>query len=220
MKMTWRPLFFVGYNLLCVGFLVALGPLAEHRGVEPFKEGGLVECFQATILMASAILATVAAVKLPRYRGVLIMIATCGAAGFIRELDSTFDRISETAGWQAPFAIVMLGGLSVLWRERKHLRTQLQEYVTSLPFAVMWFGLVITWAVAQLIGHGQFLKGVMEVYDRDLKRVFEESFEAFGYCILLIGVVETVLWARRRSKRTDTSPAGETARAGGEPGSA
>jgi hypothetical protein len=61
--------------------------------------------------------------------------------------------------------------------------------------------LLFTWGAAQLIGHGPLLESVIANYDRDLKRVLEESLETFGYCVILVGTIEALLLARGKGGR-------------------
>lgn len=206
MNRKLAPIVFCAYNVLCVGFLVALGPLAERLGVAPFKEGGLVETVQSVLLLLCCAIAAIAAKRVPGRRAVLVALAFVSGLVVLREFDSALDRLIPHIGWEGPAGILFLCGAALLYQHRRSMWREVEEFVRTVPFVVLWFGLVLTWGCAQLVGHGQFLRGVMVDYDRNLKRVLDESFETFGMCVILVGVIETVIWVRRRSAMLANGP--------------
>ena len=88
------------------------------------------------------------------------------------------------------------------------------EAVSRRGFAILWAGFVVAIVFAQLVGHGPFLKELMgDDYVRDYKRVIEELGELFGYALLVMGSVESLLEvssSRRTLARQATSRDGET----------
>jgi hypothetical protein len=60
----------------------------------------------------------------------------------------------------------------------------------------------------------------MTEYESSLKYTLEESLEAFGHLVLLVGLLETIIWTRcvdwapafAEQDAEDAAPAGETPR--------
>jgi hypothetical protein len=189
-------LLFVVYHIICIGFLVSLPYLTEWLGTAPFDEGAMVETLQTGLLFIVAVVAISAAQRAHRGRIVLWMLAFFAALCFIREHDSLLDKTLPRFGWQLPAYAVFFVGLFLLFRHRKAAWRELNEFIPSVPFLVLWFGVVIVFAVSQLIGHGDLLRAIMEEYDYTVKRILEESLETFGHLVLLVGTLETVFWSR------------------------
>jgi vacuolar-type H+-ATPase subunit I/STV1 len=116
------------------------------------------------------------------------------AIAAIREMDGIFDRI-PVIRWEIPAAGLLIFAIGYAWRHRATLGPQVDYFVRTAPFGVLWAGFIVIALIAQLVGHGRFLELVMgDDYHRDYKRVIEEITELFGYLIFLLGAIETVLF--------------------------
>jgi len=81
------------------------------------------------------------------------------------------------------------------------LKRQIAHFLPSPAFTMLWAGFVVAVPVAQLLGHGSFLKSLMgDDYIRSYKRVIEECGELIGYMLLLAGSVESVINMRIRGR--------------------
>jgi hypothetical protein len=167
--------------------------------VRAFKEGGPVEWSQFGLVAACALLFALGAWRLPTSRALLIALATLAVIAMVREQDSLLLRMAAWSNWRAVAAPCAIVGGVLVWRSRVTLVSDVDWFVRTAPFAILWAALIIIGGVAQLVAHGDFLKTLISAeYNRDCKRVIEESTELCGYVVLLFGAVETVLAARRR----------------------
>lgn len=196
---------YAAYSGLLMAWLLALPFIARIGDVQAFAEGHVVEWFQFALVALAAVLLAIAAWRLPTWRGLLALLAGLAGLAAMREQDMLLDSL--WIGWKLP-ALLCLGlGIFVATRDLPALHRQVRRFITTPGFGILWAALLTVIGAAQLIGHGDLLGIVMgDNYDGRLKRVVEEAFESFGYLLLLIGTIETLLWVR--GAVSHRSPAG------------
>lgn len=190
-----------GYGLVIVAMLLLL-PLAGQRwGAEAFSEGHIVEWTQFSLIAFSAALLMVSAWRLSRWRSLLGVLGSIAALASVRELDSLLDN-NLPLGWKGPAAVCALAGAAFALCQRAAFARQVESFVQTPGFGILWVGLVVVVAFAQLVGHEPFLATLFaEDYYGRLKRIVEELLELFGYVLILIGSIETISLMRRRLPR-------------------
>ena len=79
-------------------------------------------------------------------------------------------------------------------KSKNNLQIQIEQFIRTRSFALLWCGFIVAVPYAQLVGHGNFLELLMgDDYMRDYKRVIEELGELLGYLLIMVGSLEAVL---------------------------
>jgi len=182
------------YTLGMLAGLASLPHLLEPGDFVLFYENGPIEWLQFALMGQAAVIFGIGAWKEPPMRCLFLKFSVVSAIAAIREMDGFFDRI-PVIRWEMPAAGLLLFAILYGWRHRTTLGPQVDYFVRTAPFGVLWAGFVVIALIAQLVGNGRFLELVMgDDYHRDYKRVIEEITELFGYLIFLLGATETVLF--------------------------
>jgi len=203
---------------LYTGVLLAtyalLPEIVRNGDFAVFKEAGPIEWLQFLMLAATACMFLAGGLMFRALRQWFVVLAVLSLTACIRELDSVFDALLPYVGWQLPAVVMICVGVVTVWRNPRRFVRQAEEAVSRRGFAILWAGFVVAIVFAQLVGHGPFLKELMgDDYVRDYKRVIEELGELFGYALLVMGSVESLLEvssSRRTLARQATSRDGET----------
>ena len=203
---------YLAYTTVIVAILAALPQLARTQIVPVFRENGPLEWLQLGLLAAASGLLAVAAACRPTCRALLAILAAGVLVAVIRELDGVWSSLALPR--KAPAIVGAAVFLAVVVRMRRALLAQLSRFVGSRGFALLWMGAVIVGAFAQIVGSEAFLEALVgSDFERDYRRVVEETGELFGCGVLLIGSVETALEAEAPLATTTVRP---NARAGAD----
>jgi len=187
---------FMIYSLVLLAGYALLPELIRQGDVVVFKEGGPTEWLQFILLVLTACVFMVGSVRFRARRQWFLLLAALTSIACIRELDSLFDALLPYVGWQLPAILALCVGLVAVLRNPRRFLMQAEEPICRRGCAILWSGFVVAVIFAQLVGHEAFLEAVMtDDYVRDYKRVIEELAELFGYALLLIGSVESLLEA-------------------------
>lgn len=182
------------YTSVIVAILAALPQLARTQIVPVFRENGPLEWLQLGLLAVAFGLLAVAAACRRQSRALLAILAAGVLVAAIRELDWVWSSLALPR--KAPAIVGAAVFLAVIVRMRRALLPQLSRFVGSRGFALLWMGAVIVGAFAQIVGSEAFLEALVgSEFERDYRRVVEETGELFGCGVLLIGSVETALEA-------------------------
>jgi len=182
------------YTLGMLAGLASLPHLLEPGDFVLFSENGPIEWLQLALMGQAAIIFGIGAWKEPPMRCLFTQFSIISAIAAIREMDGIFDQI-PVIRWEIPAACLLGFAVFYGWRHQATLGPQVDYFVRTAPFGVLWAGFIVIALIAQLVGHGRFLELVMgNDYHRDYKRVIEEITELFGYLIFLLGAIETVLF--------------------------
>ncbi len=182
------------YTLLILGGLSALPHLIKRGDYALFRENGPIELLQFAFIGQAAVVFAVGAWKEPPMRCLFTQFSLIALIAACRELDGYFDRL-PIIRWEMPAAVIIVIAIYLARRDWATLMPQVDRFVSSAPFGVLWASFIIIALMAQLIGNGHFLELVMgDDYLREYKRVIEEITELFGYMIFLFGSAETVLF--------------------------
>lgn len=192
---------FIPYTLVIFAISASLPAVVENGDFVVFEENGPIEWLQFTILLVSAVVLLLYS-RLEGYLSgeLFSIIALVETAAAIREMDATFDKFIPFLGWKLPFVVCVVIGVFVFLKNKDKVSAQLNGFVCSRAFSLLWCGFIVTIPFAQLVGHGDFLKLLMgNDYVRDYKRVIEELGELLGYMFILMGSFEAVLQQKEES---------------------
>jgi hypothetical protein len=187
--------------------LLSLLPgMARSRGAQGFTEDGPVEWFQLGTISLAAMLFVAGALRYRPCRPLLICLATLASLAAVREQNGRLHKLVPTPGWSGAAALVALLGFTLAWRRRAQLLQQVVPFARTAGFGILWVGLTMVAVFAQVIASTPFLEALMgEKYERGFSRAIEECSETFGYVLILIGAVETLLYTRRVSDQARVS---------------
>lgn len=188
---------FLLYTLLILGGLSLLPHLIVDGDYSLFRENGLVELLQLLLIAAASLVFAVGSWKEPQMRILFTQFSLFSAIAAMREMDGFFDKIPYIC-WQMPAGAILVLAVWLMCKNWKLLLPQLERFIASAPFGILWASVIIITLIAQLVGNGHFLQLLMgDDYLRDYKRVIEEITELFGYIIFLQGALETVLFGAK-----------------------
>jgi len=196
---------------LYTGVLLAayalLPGIIQDGNIARFKEGGPIERLQLALLAVTACMFIAGSWAFRPLRQWFAVLAALSLVGCSRELDRLLDDHLPVVGWQLPAVAALAVGIAVIWRHPKRFAQQAGQAVLRRGFAILWAGTVVAVIFAQLVGHGAFLEALMgDDYVRAYKRVIEELGELFGYALLLIGSIESILEARTMRRGVQAGP--------------
>lgn len=184
------------YLAIAAGLMAALPRLALAMGDPPgrfFAESGVLEHAQCIILGITTLVLILGGVCNKSHSPLFWALACLAALAAIRELDSFLDD-HVIFGWQGPAVLMLAVLIAVICRCRAALLQQLPRFLYTPAFGILWAGFLLVVVFAQLIGHGELWQAIMaENYHRDFKRAMQESSEYLGYCVILMGTIETVI---------------------------
>lgn len=190
------------YTLVVAAFLSALPLLGRRDGdalPRAFLEGGSLEWTQFGLLVLAGTILVRGARADPGSRELSLLLATLIAFAAVREMDGPLDGLLPWFGWKLGFVLLV----PAVWLVRRRggaLRAQTARLVTSPACALLWAAFLVAVPVAQLLGHGAFLRALMgDAYEFAVKQAIQESAECVGYLLLVAGSVEVVLAGRLRS---------------------
>ena len=181
------------YTVAILGSLATLPFLLRARGLALFQENGPIEWLQFSILIATSLMLTYGAIVEKPMRGLFSVLGAICSIAAMRELDNILDKAIPVLGWRAPGLVILGVIVFMVYHHRHTLFDQINFFVKTAPFGILWTGCVLVVLLAQLLGHGHFLEAVMgDDYSHRYKRVIEEIFELFGYIIILISAIEAI----------------------------
>jgi hypothetical protein len=184
---------FLAYTILVFLLTASLPFLIQHGDIDVFKEGGMIEWLQFGLLVTTSGVFIAAAVLVAPDRHLLLLLASLSAMAAMRETDALLDDLIPILGWKIGF-VILLYPLGAVWTNRETFKQRMESLLSSRAFAMLWAGFVVAIPFSQMVGHGNFLQLLMgDDYQRDYKRVIEETGELVGYFLLLAGSFEALL---------------------------
>jgi len=191
------------FFLYCLwGAVVALLVTAEayQQGTSAlYGEHSLVEYLQTTFLVLVALLFGAAARASAEWRGWCTVLMFVAVTAAVREQDSFFDHNVFDGFWQllALAILVAMGGY--WWRYPGSVVREAGEFMRSRPAGFLAAGFVTVFVYSRLIGMQAVWRSMLgDDYRRVVKNFFEETTELFGYSLLVVAAIETLLVVRAR----------------------
>jgi hypothetical protein len=199
---------FAIYGAVILGVLASLTGIARRFGFDAFRENDLIETIQLGIVTLTGTALLIGGWRLQRWRQMLVMMAALVFVAAIRESDHTLDAILPL-GWKGPALLVLAAGIFVVARDIHAFGRQIERFIPTAAFGMLWAAMIFVIGCAQLIGHGPLMQAIVgpENYSAALKRAMEESLELAGYLVLAIGCIETLFTLRRLDRLSSPKPA-------------
>ena len=195
---------YAAYTLLIFIATTSLPAVLQSGNIAAFKEGGWIERSQLLLLGATSSLYFYEAFFSAHHRAIFHFLACVSVFGMFRELDAFLDYLVPLIGWKIGFIFVFYALFSA-YAHRKVFLQQIQVFLATHSMVILWAGFIVAIPIGQLIGHGDFLKALMgDNYDRDYKRLIEETLELLGYILVLAGTIEAIVELRAEFNRRPT----------------
>jgi hypothetical protein len=177
------------FGILCAAIFF-LHFLAKTYGADTFEEDSVVENMQFGMLLFTAGIFGLEAWKSPKYRLVLLSLASCCLLASCREMDYYFDKHLPIISWRIGFIFPIIA-LTLMIRKGKAVLQPLFRFLESPAFYMMCSVMVMLVPIAQCIGHRPFVIHVLGTYKMaEIKQLFEEGAEFIGYTQLILASVE------------------------------
>lgn len=190
----------VAYFFLTLGLVFALYALAERYHEMTFREFGIVENIQFSLLLLSAGGFVADAFLIPKQKPLFLFLASLCMLGACREMDSFFDFHLPIVSWKFGF-LFPCAALLNLYRHRKNIRASLFYFMETSAFNLMFTAVIIGLALAQALGHRSFIATVLgtETHARAVRRILEEGAEVVAYFLILLSTIECYFNFRKRA---------------------
>ena len=186
---------FIIYTLIVFSIALSLPVIIEYGDITVFSENGPIEWIQLSLIWLSVLFFAIdARLEKCEFKQLFYILATFLAIAGIREMDLIFDRLIPVLGWKLPAFVCIAGIILINLKSKSKLQIQIEQFIRTRSFALLWCGFIVAVPYAQLVGHGNFLELLMgDDYMRDYKRVIEELGELMGYLLIMVGSLEAVL---------------------------
>jgi hypothetical protein len=185
------------YFLIIFGFIFFIHFLAHRYHEQTFAENNIVENIQLGLLLSATFCFAVQAAYNEEYAALLWLLASfCGLASF-RELDSFIEHYMDCLSWKLGFIFPIVAFAHCVMTPT--FRAELNKFLQSPAFHMMCCALIIIIPIAQCIGHGPFVRAVLNRQDiTAIKELFEECSETMGYMLLLLSSVECAFYLKKK----------------------
>ena len=165
-------------------------------------ESSLIEVTGIGLLGLISALALIAAVRTtsPGFRPLLVVLSILAACGLVRELDFYLDGLVADGAWQILVGLLLATAIAIYGIYRDSMRSVVREVLETSAFGLMLAGALTTVVFSRMFGRQDVWNTVMqEHYHRTAKNLAEENLELFGVGLILMGMIELLLYIRRRS---------------------
>jgi len=166
-----------------------------------YSELSSTEYMQSGLLALTALLFWWGSRISVEWRNLCVALAYVGAVAAVREQDSFLDRFVFDGAWQLLAALLMAGLIVHVWRSWQRLQHEVVTFEDSRGAGLLVGGFLAVFVFSRIVGMQTFWRQILgEGYVRVAKNFVEEGLELFGYSLLVIGAVETVLQLRRMAR--------------------
>lgn len=177
-----------GLLILAVPFL-ALADVLLTGDTTP--EFGLIETFQASVLMIMCVLFAMMVLRDEESRPVSIWMLGLFLMMEVREHDWYFDSLGEHL-WKVLVLGIFLTCFAFWYPLRSGTSETLRRFLNLKESDLYFLGALIVVVFSRLLGTGSLMGHlVREDVVWNVKTLVQESLEALGYCMLLSGTLRT-----------------------------
>ena len=188
-QVVWRIVRQFIYFGLVFAFIFQLHFFARIYGADTFEENGMVENTQLSFLILSAFCFGLLSYIFPKYRTILFGLASCALFASCRELDAVLDKVVPVIHWKFAYIFPLAAALYAC-KNWKQTKTALFKFFNFPAFYMLYLALMVILPLAQCIGHGSFIKAVLQTNVTAVKELYEKSMETVGYFIILLSSIE------------------------------
>jgi hypothetical protein len=170
---------------VAVPLIVYLDSVVLGNGVTEYSA---TEIIQETLLLFSAAIFLLAAIRHAESRGFLILVCGFFTCMLIRELDFLFDMIHQGA-WVYPAIVVAACSIAVAATYHRTVLGPMVAYSGSKSWIDVTIGLLIVLVLSRLFGSGRLIwDAVMGTeYKTAYKAIIQEGLELYGYMFVFYG---------------------------------
>ncbi len=162
------------------------------------SEVSATELTQEALILLSAIVSGITAIRHPASRSWLVLVSGFFAGMFLREIDFWLDRVSH-GFWVYPTAITGLAAISYSARNRDGFLDAAADYLATRSHAYIAVGLLIVVLFSRLAGASRFWMQVMgNNYHAAYKTFMQEGLELLGYALIALGSMMLYFRQQRR----------------------
>jgi hypothetical protein len=190
---------FCVYCTVLVGLVGLSSYLIQILGGDlVMRENGIVEWGQVLCLVFTTILLYYASKYSPEYQELFHVLYILPMIAIIRENDYLLDTYLFDESWET-FVIIGLIYLGyVLTRIFHPVVKQFIKFTHTQPFICFVLGCFIIFVFSRIVGQQSLWRALLqERHHRAIGGFIEEIMEFLGYCIVLIGAIESYLEAKQ-----------------------
>lgn len=203
------PLFWpIGFkSIIARGALYALfmGAIAHVAYIEAlhlpntrFTEFGFTEFSQTLVLVVCCAILIYIRQKLKVLPNVTLLLLAFLAASLIREQDHFLDAYVAKHTWKVLVFLIVVPACVWVIKRRDVFLEEFACYSNTFAFGLFTAGVLTNYIFSRLFGRAALWQAILEDrYMREFKNTIEEAIELLGYCLILIGILELLLLARR-----------------------
>lgn len=171
----------------------------------PFSELAPTELSQTCVLLISAILFFIEAVKRPDMRGALVLTGGLVSCMLIREQDYFLDFLQHGV-WKWPALVMAFLCVAISLARFRSLLSELAHLAHWRYLSILITGLVIVLVYSRLLGMGMLWKQLLPSNDAQwvAKQASEEAGELLGYFLILLSAC-LMRFERKRGERVQAS---------------
>lgn len=143
--------------MAAVPFIVYLDAVILAASI---SENSITEYLHNFLLLVAMIAFAGGAIKYPQMRGYLLMAVTLFSCMFIREFDSTFDKIVH-GFWVFPMLAVLAGGTILVVRHRDTVVVPMLHHLQTRQATFVFIGVLMLIVFTRLFGTGSLWEPIM-----------------------------------------------------------
>ncbi|BAX78933.1 transporter [Labilibaculum antarcticum] len=209
--MNLKPIIYAAVRVVLYAIPVAASALIikSDAGIVidglKFGESSQTEWMQELFLLLTSLIFILAGFRSKSHKAISYLFGGGAFVALIRELDVYFDQIYHGAWF--PFAmLVMVVALFMVYRQKKQIWGNLEEFFTTPAFGTFIAGFLSVFVFSRLFGTKKvwlalFDVDTLEPVQRWVKNAAEEGSELFGYALLFIAAVEFFVYVSRKFKK-------------------
>ena len=209
--MNLKPIIYAAVRVVLYAIPVAISALIikSDAGIITdglkFGENSQTEWMQELFLLLTSLIFILSGIRSKSHKAISYLFGGGAFVALIRELDVYFDQIYHGA-W-LPFALaVMLISVFLVYRQKKQIWENLEEFFTTPAFGTFIAGFLSVFVFSRLFGTKNVWRALFDVdklepVQRWVKNAVEEGSELFGYTLLFIAAVEFFVYVSRKLKK-------------------
>ncbi|MFA9370821.1 MAG: hypothetical protein ACERIH_03855 [Labilibaculum antarcticum] len=209
--MNLKPIIYAAVRVVLYAIPVAASALIikSDAGIlidgAKFGESSQTEWMQELFLLLTSLIFILAGFRSKSHKAISYLFGGGAFVALIRELDVYFDQIYHGAWF--PFAmLVMVVALFMVYRQKKQIWGNLEEFFTTPAFGTFIAGFLSVFVFSRLFGTKKvwlalFDVDTLEPVQRWVKNAAEEGSELFGYTLLFIAAVEFFVYVSGKLKK-------------------
>ena len=177
---------------------------ALHLPSTRFTELGFTEFAQTLVLLICCTTLIYIRQKLKVWPAVTLLLLAFLAASLVREQDHFLDAYVAKHTWKILVLLIVVPSCVWVIKRRQLFLDEFACYSNTFAFGLFTAGVLTNYIFSRLFGRAELWKTVLaDRYIREFKNTIEEAIELLGYGLILIGILELLLLARRINRQAN-----------------